>query len=281
MKKRICFILAVIAVIFMLPFLCQTALATEPDDDEPSDTTVAEITEIIEMFITDETLVMPDMPVTDYPEIQYIQDIPVTDYPEIQYMQDIPVTDYPKTPPLPFTPPGTATVIDNATDKDGKEFYTIKTPDDNVFYLIIDNQRNTENVYFLNAVTVADLMALAVASEPPQIGMGTSPIKPTDASAETADEEPPPPEQEKESGNSGMVFFVVAVVIIGGGAGWYFKIYKPKQQRGAMEEDVDYASGIPDIYDGDDLDDDPDENDTLPWYGDNDTEDDNDGNDDG
>lgn len=61
----------------------------------------------------------------------------------------------------PFTPDGTGTVVDNATDKDGKEFFTITTPNENVFYLIIDRQRTEENVYFLNAVTEKDLLALA------------------------------------------------------------------------------------------------------------------------
>lgn len=67
--------------------------------------------------------------------------------------------------PNPFTPAGTGTVIDNATDEDGKEFYTIMTPSENVFYLIIDKQREQENVYFLNAVTEKDLLALAEKSE--------------------------------------------------------------------------------------------------------------------
>ena len=58
--------------------------------------------------------------------------------------------------PVVDVPGGTGTVIENATEEDGKEFYTIMTPDENVFYLIIDRQRNTENVYFLNAVTEAD-----------------------------------------------------------------------------------------------------------------------------
>lgn len=66
------------------------------------------------------------------------------------------------TEPNPFTPDGTGTVVDNATDQDGKEFFTITTAEEAVFYLVIDRQRETENVYFLNAVTVADLMALAV-----------------------------------------------------------------------------------------------------------------------
>ena len=61
----------------------------------------------------------------------------------------------------PFTPDGTGTVVDNATDQDGKEFYTITTPDENVFFLVIDNQKSADNVYFLNAVTEADLLPLA------------------------------------------------------------------------------------------------------------------------
>ena len=41
----------------------------------------------------------------------------------------------------PFTPDGTGTVVDNATDEDGKEFYTITTADESVFYLVIDNRK--------------------------------------------------------------------------------------------------------------------------------------------
>ena len=56
----------------------------------------------------------------------------------------------------PFTPDGTGTVVDNATDEDSKEFFTITTPSENVFYLVIDRQRTENNVYFLNAVTEKD-----------------------------------------------------------------------------------------------------------------------------
>ena len=58
----------------------------------------------------------------------------------------------------PFTPDGTGTVVDNATDEDGKEFYTITTADESVFYLVIDKQKTSENVYFLNTVTTDDLL---------------------------------------------------------------------------------------------------------------------------
>ena len=138
--------------------------------------------------------------------------------------------------PNPFTPDGTGTVVDNATDQDGKEFFTITTAEEAVFYLVIDRQRETENVYFLNAVTVADLMALA------------------ESSGEPAAPEPPPepdPTQEPEpvpekKGGAGPLLLALAVVVIGGGAGWYFKIYRPKHQK-AAEPEEDYGG---DPYDG-------------------------------
>ena len=69
----------------------------------------------------------------------------------------------------PFTPDGTGTVVDNATDGDGKEFFTVTTPSENVFYLVIDRQRTENNVYFLNAVTEKDLLALAEADPEPEV----------------------------------------------------------------------------------------------------------------
>lgn len=80
--------------------------------------------------------------------------------------------------PNPFTPAGTGTVVDNATDGDGKEFFTIMTPNENVFYLVIDRQREPENVYFLNAVTEKDLMALAEQSEESEEPTPTPPVTP-------------------------------------------------------------------------------------------------------
>ncbi|MDR0859372.1 MAG: DUF4366 domain-containing protein, partial [Oscillospiraceae bacterium] len=47
----------------------------------------------------------------------------------------------------PLTPEGTGTVADNVTDADGKEFFTVTTVDGNVFYMIIDRQRISDNVY--------------------------------------------------------------------------------------------------------------------------------------
>jgi len=75
---------------------------------------------------------------------------------------------YPDVPLGSFTPDGTATVIDNTTDEHGIEFFTFQTPEGNTFFLIIDRNRASNNVYFLNAVTEWDLMALAVGEAPPE-----------------------------------------------------------------------------------------------------------------
>ena len=140
--------------------------------------------------------------------------------------------------PNPFTPDGAATVVDNATDGDGKEFYTIQTPNENVFYLVIDKQRTGENVYFLNAVTEQDLMALAATDAKTETTEPTP--EPTPAPEATPEPEPTPtpePEQKPGGGNMGMILLVLAVVVIGGGAGWYFKIYRPKHGIPELDED--------------------------------------------
>ena len=147
----------------------------------------------------------------------------------------------------PFTPSGTDTVVDNATDQEGKEFFTITTPGESIFYLVIDRQRGSENVYFLNAVTLADLAALTESAGEELPGT----LAPASTPAPDPDPEPSPePEPEAEAkGSAAPLLLGLSVVLIGGGAGWYFKIYRPKHQK-APEPEEDYDE--PDPYeDGD------------------------------
>jgi hypothetical protein len=161
----------------------------------------------------------------------------------------------------PFTPDGAGTVMDNAQSGDGKEFFTVQTPDGNVFYLIVDRQRTTDNVYLLNAVTENDLASLAT----PGDGKSESaiPSAPTTPPATTVTPEPTPntttpPATEKSGGNTGTIIFVVIAVLVVGGAGYYFKIVRPKQQ-GAVNDDSEDFDDEPE--DGDDFDDEEIEND--------------------
>jgi len=142
----------------------------------------------------------------------------------------------------PFTPDGTGTVIDNITDPSGKEFFTIQTPDGNVFYLIIDRSRDENGVYLLNAVTEDDLTSLAKEGD----GRGGTSAVPTPVPEPqpqpTPDPQPEPtpePQPEKESGGLGTIFLVLLIAAGVGGAGWYFKVYKPKQEAAFMSDDDD------------------------------------------
>lgn len=129
--------------------------------------------------------------------------------------------------PNPFTPNGTGTVLDNATSEDEKEFYTIVTENENVFYLVIDKQRDTENVYFLNAVTESDLMALAEpdaeeTAEPVESEPEPTPSPEPEEPAEGIVE--PEPEPVPETGTSPIMLVLIGVAVLAvGGLGYYFK----------------------------------------------------------
>ena len=131
-------------------------------------------------------------------------------------------------------------MIENATEEDGKEFYTIMTPDENVFYLIIDRQRNTENVYFLNAVTEADLLPLA-----------EFPIE-EDAPVIVPEPTPTPivsPEPEPEKGFDVVkILLLSAVAGITFGVGLYFLKSSGGKMKdnGYLQEQEDYKAHVPD-----------------------------------
>ena len=61
----------------------------------------------------------------------------------------------------PLTPDGNLELVDDVYQaSDGKQFITVQSKNDNTFYIVIDRDKNGENVYFLNLVDEADLMAL-------------------------------------------------------------------------------------------------------------------------
>lgn len=172
----------------------------------------------------------------------------------------------PVTAKNPMTPDGQAAVLDNATEEEGKEFYTFETQAGNIFYLVVDKQRDADNVYFLNAVTESDLKMLAepvqeqtqesVIPEEPVCECGDkckigsintscrvcltdlSACKGQESAAEKGEEET---QQEKEKESGGGLFFILLAVLAAGGAGYYLKVYKPRNDFDG-EEDMDDLS---------------------------------------
>ena len=148
----------------------------------------------------------------------------------------------------PFTPDGTGTVVDNATDEDGKEFFTITTPSENIFYLVIDRQRDENNVYFLNAVTESDLLALAEPDPAPPVTETDTP-QPTPEPDTVEPEEPEPDTAKAASSGLTNILVIVAILLVGGAAAYYFKIYRPQHEAPAEEDDeYDYGEGEDDLY---------------------------------
>jgi len=159
---------------------------------------------------------------------------------------ETPATSEPSISDGAFTPDGQAEVVDWVFGYDGKEFYSFKTPAGNVFYLIIDHARDNNNVYFLNAVTESDLIALAEKAGVP-IGESAAPPdttqKPPAGKENPGETEQPPAESEppaKSGGmNTGMIIFLVIAALAVGGAGYYIKIVRPKQQAAAGDDEDD------------------------------------------
>jgi len=141
----------------------------------------------------------------------------------------------------PLTPDGNATLVDQASDKDGKEFYTFTSPAGNQFFLIIDKQRSDNNVYFLDYVTEKDLISLAKKDkENPLITEAPEPEtkQPEPEIKEEKPEEKPVEEEtsEKKQSNVGMVLILLLVTVGVGIVAYYFKILKPKQELEAADD---------------------------------------------
>jgi hypothetical protein len=155
--------------------------------------------------------------------------------------------------PNAFTPGGSGTVIDNVTEQNGKEFYTIQTDDGNIFYLIVDRLRTSDNVYFLNAVTESDLMALAAKG-----GKTITPGTPIDEEKTGESEQPKQPEEKTPSASSGLdgntttIIFVGIAVVVVGGIGFYLKIVRPKK-RGKQNDDDEFDDEYEDSDDEEDV----------------------------
>lgn len=184
-----------------------------------------------------------------------------------------------------LTPSGNLTLIDDIMQKESssdedeevhsKQFITVQSKNGNYFYLVIDRCGETENVYFLNLVDEADLMALMedgdTAAAPVAVCTckdkcaagdvdttcpvcaanmtectGKEPAKTlTDKDADPdADDEKQTDETEEKQSNPGAILVVVLILAVGGGAAYYFlKVKKNKPQTKGSTDLDEYDFG--------------------------------------
>ena len=177
--------------------------------------------------------------------------------------------------PFAFTPDGNLTLIDDflqievpgdeETEQVEKQFITVQSKNGNTFYIVIDRNGETENVYFLNLVDEADLMAL-MESEEGETAVPTCSctdkcvvgaintnceICRTNMSECTGKEPVVEPEQptepveepdEKKSANF-LPLIIVLIAGTGGFAVYWFKFRKPKTKTSGNSDLDDYDFG--------------------------------------
>ena len=137
----------------------------------------------------------------------------------------------------PLTPDGNATLVDQASDKDGKEFYTFTSPAGNQFFLIIDKQRSDNNVYFLDYVTEKDLISLAKKDKENSLVTETPESENKQPEPEVKEEKPVEETKPEKKQNNTSIFLILLLVTVGVGiVAYYFKILKPKQELDAADD---------------------------------------------
>ena len=120
---------------------------------------------------------------------------------------------------------------------DARQFITFKTKSGKTFHLIINYDEEGQNVMLLTEVSEDDLLNMVEAKEKPkeEVKKIEEVPPPTEATKEEPVKEEP--KKKEESKGAGLYIFLGLLVMAVVGAGYYFKIYKKKQEESEDEED--------------------------------------------
>ena len=149
---------------------------------------------------------------------------------------------------------------ENSQAETGKEFYTIQTKNDKVFYLIIDRDGEEEMVYFLTEITENDLLnvtednsevlpqnsaavesAIPVTEEERFHEMKSETVEDVTESESTEEVKPLSGAEENTAGTYILLGVFGAIAI---GAGYYFKVVKGKKEKFLDEDDEEEEEEI-------------------------------------
>ena len=132
---------------------------------------------------------------------------------------------------------------------DTRQFITFKTKSGKTFHLIINYDEEGQNVMLLTEVSEDDLLNMVEAKEKPKEEVKK--IEEVPLPTEATKEEPvkEEPKKKEESKGGGLYIFLGLLVMAVVGAGYYFKIYKKKQEE--SEDDEDYNE-LEDDYESED-----------------------------
>ena len=116
---------------------------------------------------------------------------------------------------------------------DARQFITFKTKSGKTFHLIINHDEEGQNVMLLTEVSEDDLLNMVEKKEKPK-----EEVKKIEEPVPVEEIKKEEPKKEESKGGGSYIFLGIIVLAVVG-AGYYFKIYKKKQEDDA-EEDEEY-----------------------------------------
>ena len=149
-----------------------------------------------------------------------------------------------------FTTPGNGDLGDEVTNSSGKDFYTIRTKNNNTFYMVIDHSNSTENVYMLSLIDENDLAEFMDQTEKETEAEVTPAVIIPETPAPVETEAPKQPETEVEEPEKTSPLQNSNLLILGAGALvfallYYFKIYKPgHEEEEGDDEGIEISDGL-------------------------------------
>jgi hypothetical protein len=122
----------------------------------------------------------------------------------------------------PYNAVGNILTNDRYHDEEtGKQFVIFKTESGKVFYLMIDHDKGTDNVYLLTEVGEDDLLNFV------EVDANGNPVTPPSGNSGNTQEKPgAQTETPAQNNTTGLIVIAIAVVGIGGAAFYFFKSKK-------------------------------------------------------
>ena len=127
---------------------------------------------------------------------------------------------------------------------DSRQFITFKTKDEKMFYLIIDHDKEQDNVKLLTDVKESDLESLVKEKDKTPVKQDEVQVN-LDKSNETVKQEEVKKEEPKTKISLGSYIILGGIVLVIIGIGYYFKVVKPKKDKekyNEEEEEDDFFS---------------------------------------
>ena len=132
---------------------------------------------------------------------------------------------------------------------DARQFITFKTKSGKTFHLIINYDEEGQNVMLLTEVSEDDLLNMVEEKEKPKEEVKKIEEVPLPTEATKEEQVKEESKKKEESKGTGLYIFLGLLVMAVIGAGYYFKIYKKKQEE--SEDDEDYNE-LEDDYESED-----------------------------